>query len=132
MKKTLIIAALIFALPLIVYGFMSNRQPAVSETAEASYGMPKLIKFSSPMCSDCQKLEEIIDELDDKYDEKVDFIEISVNNNSKEVKELIRKYDVKLVPTMIFLNSNGEQIARVEGAIPKEQIVQYLEEGCLK
>ena len=28
-----------------------------------------------------------------------------------------------------ILNSKGEQIARVEGAIPKEQIVQYLEEG---
>ena len=129
MKKTLIIAALIFVLPLVVYGVMSNRQSAVSETAIASAGMPKLIKFSSPMCSDCQKMEVIIDEVDDEYDERVDFVEISVNNNSKEVRDLIRKYNVKLVPTMVFLNSNGEQVARVEGAIPKEQVVYYLEEG---
>ena len=129
MKKTLIIAALIFVLPLVVYGVMSSSRPAVSETAEASVGMPKVIKFSSPMCSDCQKLAETLDEIDDEYDDRVDFVEISVNNNSKEVKEQIRKYNVKLVPTTIFLNSKGEQIARIEGAIPKEQIVYYLEEG---
>lgn len=129
MKKTLIIATLIFVLPLVVYGVWSNRQPAVSETAVAANGMPKLIKFSSPMCSDCQNMERIIDEVDDDYDDRVDFVEISVNNNSREVKELIKKYNVQLVPTMVFLNSKGEQIARVEGSIPKEQLVYYLEEG---
>jgi len=129
MKKTLITVALIFVLPMVLYGVLSGRQPAVSETAVASAGMPKVIKFSSPMCSDCQKMEEIIDELDDEYDERVDFIEISVNNNSREVKEQIKKYNVKLVPTMIFLNSKGEQIARVEGAVPKEQLIEYIEQG---
>ena len=77
-------------------------------------------------------MEEIIDDLDDEYDERVDFVEISVNSNSREVKDQIRKYNVKLVPTMIFLNSNGEQIARVEGAVPREQIVYYIEEGLKK
>lgn len=129
MKKTLIIASLIFVLPLVVYGVLSSREPAITETAEASYGMPKLIKFSSPMCADCQAMEELIDEVDDEYDDRVDFVEISVNNNSKEVVEQIKKYNVKLVPTMIFLNSKGEQVARVEGAIPKEQLVYYIEEG---
>ena len=129
MKKTLIIAALIFVLPVVVYGVLSGRQSAVSETEVLFAGMPKLIKFSSPMCSDCQTLAKIIDEIDDDYEDRVDFIEISVNDNSKEVKEHIKKYKVTLVPTMVFLNSKGELVARVEGSIPKEQLIYYLEEG---
>ncbi|MBO7672902.1 thioredoxin family protein [bacterium] len=129
MKKTLIIAALIFALPLVVYGVLSGRQTPVSETIIASAGMPRLIKFSSPMCSDCQTLAKIIDEVDDDYEGRVDFVEISVNNDSKEVREQIKKYNVTLVPTTIFLNSKGEQIARIEGSMPKEQLIEYLELG---
>lgn len=129
MKKTLIIAALIFVLPIAVYAVLSCKNPAINETAVASVGMPKLIKFSSPMCSDCQALAKVIDEVDDDYEDRVEFIEISVNDNSGAVREQIKKYNVKLVPTMVFLNSKGEQIARVEGSVPKEQLIEYLEQG---
>lgn len=132
MKKTWIIVGLIFVLPLIMYSVLISKQPVGSESAIAavgSTGMPKMIKFASPMCSDCQKMAEIIDEIDDNYKDKVEFIEIMVNQNSPTVREQIRKYNVKLVPTMVFLNSSGEQIARVEGSIPKEQFVEYIEQG---
>lgn len=132
MKKTWIIVGLIFVLPLIMYSVLVSKQPVGSESAVAAVstsGMPKMIKFASPMCADCQKMAEIIDDIDDDYDDRVEFIEIMVNNNSPSVREQIRKYNVKLVPTMVFINSKGEQIAKVEGSIPKEQFIEYLEQG---
>lgn len=129
MKKTLLIVCMIFALPVIAYALLMGRQPAPADVAVAATGMPQMIKFSSPMCSDCQHMAEIISQVEDKYKDRVEFIEISVNQNSPQVKEQIKRYNVKLVPTMIFLNADGKQIARVEGSIPKEELVKYLDEG---
>ena len=130
MKKALLIICLIFVLPVIAYAVLSNRQMVdTTEIAVASTGMPRMIKFSAPMCSDCQKMAEVIEEVRDDYNGKVEFVEIMVNQNSPEVQTLIKRHNVTLVPTMVFINSNGEQIARIEGAIPKEDFIMYLEKG---
>ncbi len=129
MKKTMLIICMIFAIPVIAYAVLMGRQPVPTEVAVAATGMPQMIKFSAPMCSDCQKMAEVLREVEGDYKDKVDFVEISVNQNSAQVREQIRRYDVKLVPTMIFLNAGGQQVARVEGAISKDELTKYLNEG---
>ena len=131
MKKALLIMGLIFVLPIIAFAILSGRQAQVADVAVAATtnGMPKLIKFSSPMCSDCQRMAEVISEVIDDYKDKVEFVEISVNQNSPQVREQIKKHNVKLVPTMVFLNCNGEIVGRVEGSIPKDELIMYLEKG---
>lgn len=130
MKKTLLIVCMIFALPVIAYAILGSRQPVPPDIAvAATTGMPQMIKFSAPMCSDCQHMAEILHQVQPQYQDKVEFVEISVNQTSPQVKEQIKRYNVKLVPTMIFTNSKGQQIARVEGSIPKEELIKYLDEG---
>lgn len=129
MKKTLLIVCMIFALPVIAYALLNAKQPVLTEMAVAATGMPQMIKFSAPMCSDCQNMAEVLREVQPLYKDKVQFVEISVSQNSPEAQEMIKKYNVKLVPTMVFINSNGEQIARVEGSMPKEKLIEYLEKG---
>ena len=120
---------MVFIVPAIAYGVLMHRQPVAVDVAVASVGMPQMIKFSAPMCSDCQTMAEVLHQVQPQYNGRVDFVEILVNQNSPTVKEQIKRYDVKLVPTMVFLNSNGEQIARVEGAISKDELVKYLNQG---
>ncbi len=129
MKKTLLVICMIFALPVIAYALLVAKQPAATEVAVAATGMPQMIKFSAPMCSDCQAMADVLSEVEPQYEGKVEFVEISVNQKSPQVSEMIKRYNVKLVPTMVFLNSKGEQVARVEGSIPKEELVKYLEQG---
>ena len=38
----------------------------------------------------------------------------------------IKKHNVTLVPTIILINSNGSQTRRIEGAIEKEQMEEYI------
>lgn len=106
-----------------------SKQPVATDVAIAAVGMPQMIKFSAPMCSDCQTMAEVLNQVAPQYKDKVEFVEISVNQKSPQVAEMIKKYEVKLVPTMIFTNAKGEQVARVEGSIPKEELVKYLEQG---
>ena len=129
MKKTLLIVCMIFALQVIAYALLLSKQPAATDVAIAATGMPQMIKFSAPMCSDCQAMAEVLSQVEPQYKDRVEFVEISVNQKSPQVAEMIKKYNVKLVPTMIFTNAKGEQVARVEGSMPKEELVKYLEQG---
>lgn len=129
MKKTLLIVCMIFALPVIAYALLLSKQPVATDVAIAATGMPQMIKFSAPMCSDCQAMAEVLSQVEPQYKDRVEFVEISVNQKSPQVAEMIKKYNVKLVPTMIFTNAKGEQVARVEGSMPKEELVKYLEQG---
>lgn len=129
MKKTLLIVCLIFALPVIAYAILMGKQPVAEVAVAATTGMPQMIKFSAPMCSDCQNMAEVLHSVQPQYEDRVEFVEISVNQKSPQVSDMIKKYNVKLVPTMIFLDSKGEQIARVEGSMPKEELIKYLDEG---
>lgn len=129
MKKTMFIICLIFAVPVLVYAYLMGRQPVISEPAFASGGIPQLIKFSAPMCSDCQTMAEVLGDVKKQYNGKVDFVEIQVNQNSTSVREQIKKYSVTLVPTVVVLDKNGQQIARIEGVVPKSEIIGYIEQG---
>ena len=41
---------------------------------------------------------------------------------------LIKKYNVQLVPTVIMLNSDGTQSKRIEGAVAKEEYEECIRE----
>ena len=51
---------------------------------------------------------------------------VIVDNRNDMKNDLIRKYNVQLVPTIIMLNSDGTQYKRIESALPKDQMEQYI------
>jgi len=101
MNKNIITILLIFLVPLCAYWFLAHDKNVVVLPAVASSG-PEIIKFSSPMCYECQELDKIFKEVYPGYANKVSLRKIDVTQNDKEVKRLIKEYDVKLVPTCIF------------------------------
>lgn len=124
MKKNLIIISLIFALPLLSYWMMTASNSTTAKTIEA--GKPQVIKFTSAMCLDCQTMNKVFKEIFPKYQGKITLTEIQVQDNNSFNQEQIKKYNVTLVPTIILLNSQGKQVKRLEGEVPKEQMDNYL------
>jgi thioredoxin 1 len=128
MKKSSIIAILaIFIIPLAIYYFMHNASQ-MSSTAEASANMPKVLQFSSAMCHDCKKLETEIAPLRQEYRNKVVFQKIDVASSSPSTQQLIQSYNVTVVPTLVFMDRNGNTRERTEGSIPQSQLRSYLNE----
>ena len=62
------------------------------------------------------------------YEDKIVLTEISVQDGKDFTNQQIKKYNITLVPTMIFLDSNNKQVRRVEGAIEKDVLENYLKE----
>ncbi len=124
MKKNLIIISLIFALPLLAYWMITASNTTTAKTIEA--GKPQVIKFTSAMCLDCQTMNKIFKEIFPKYEGKITLTEIQVQDNNSFNQEQIKKYNVTLVPTIILLNSQGKQVKKLEGEVPKDTMDNYL------
>lgn len=123
-KKSIITILAILIIPILAFfGLTFNKD--TSSIAQAN-GKPQIIKFSSTMCLECQEVEKVFKELLPKYQDKVAYTEIIVDSRDDMKNNMIKKYNVTLVPTVIMLNSDGTQYKRIESAIPKEEMEKYI------
>jgi thiol:disulfide interchange protein len=124
MKKNLLIISLIFILTILAYLLLTVSNSTTAKTFES--GRPQVIKFSSAMCLDCQTMNKVFKEIFPKYEDKITLTEIQVQDNNSFNQEQIKKYNVTLVPTIILINSQGKQVKRLEGAVEKDKMDNYL------
>ena len=127
MNKNVVIILLIFLVPLGVYWGLTKDKSVGVLPGIASSG-PEIIKFSSPMCYECQELEKIFEEVYPAYSGKINLRKIDVTQKSAETQKLIKQHEVKLVPTCIFKDSNGTIIRKTEGSIQPKILENYMKE----
>ena len=79
------------------------------------------------MCLDCQEMNKVMKEIYPQFQDRIALTEYQVQDGKPATDEQIKKYNVTLVPTIILINSDGQQVQRIEGAIPKEEMITCLE-----
>lgn len=124
MNKNILIILAILILPICFYYYLDKTQSVLASKVNST--RPKIIKFSSDMCSECQKMEKTVNQVYPKYSGKIELINIPVQKQTKYNLELIKQYKVTLVPTIIFKKSNGQTMAKIEGAMSNNEFEQYL------
>lgn len=130
--KNWILALAILVIPVVTYFTMDKLQVNnAAFEARANTGKPVVIKFYSTMCLDCKKLEAVVKEVMPQYEEKISYKNIDAQKSNPETEALIEKYNVSLVPTMVFLKKDGEIYKRTEGYMSKSQLESALN-GLLK
>ncbi len=126
MNRNIIIILAIFIVPLAVY-FGLTRDKLTTLPSIASQGA-EIIKFSSPMCYECQELDKILDEVYPKFSKDISLKKIDVTQKNNETREIIKKYEVKLVPTTVFKDETGNVTRRIEGSMQPQILENYLKE----
>lgn len=127
MKKNLITVLFVFLVPLVAYFGINLMNTTVTSSVDAKTSNPQIVKFTSTMCIDCQTMNKIIKEIYPQYKDQIDLTEINVQDGNPKNDEWIKKYGVSLVPTIILIDSNGNQVKRIEGAISKSEL-----ENCIR
>lgn len=126
MNKNIIIIVAILVIPLGVYwGLTRDRLTTLPSIALEG---AQIIKFSSPMCYECQELEKVFDGVYPKYNSKISLKKIDVTKKDNATRSLIKEHNVKLVPTTIFRDKNGVIKRRLEGSVSPEVLETYMEE----
>ena len=82
----------------------------------------KIIKFWAPGCVNCKALEPTMESLAAEYSD-IRF----ENVKTADADELVAKYDVTSLPTLIFLK-DGEMVGKVMGLKPKSLIIKKIAE----
>lgn len=125
-KLSLILMLLILILPVTFYALFKS--PATSGGLKAASGQPMVLEFSSSLCSECQKLKKVLDKVEPKYEDKISFQKINAGVMDEDTLEKIQKYEVKVVPTTVFINKDGETIVKKEGSMAEETLCKHLDE----
>ena len=126
MRKNIVLILLIFLVPLGAYFWLTQDKLTTPPTI-ASSGC-EIIKFSSPMCYECQELEKVFDEVFPDYNSDITLRRIDVTKRDNKSQALIKEYDVKLVPTTVFKNQDGKITRRIEGSVQPKVLENYLKE----
>jgi len=103
---------------------LRSRDPSRSEDAPEpptpSRSLPRLIDLGSHSCVPCRMMAPILEELKATYSDlfETEFIDVS------RYPEMARFYRIRVIPTQIFLDADGNEQFRHEGFLSKDQILE--------
>ncbi len=83
------------------------------------------IELGSVRCIPCQKMVPIMESVEKNYGDQVKVVFYDVW--TPEGQPYGQKYGIKLIPTQVFLDENGEEYFRHEGFFPEEELVKVLQ-----
>ena len=107
-------------------GDAPSRTPAVATSAVAPLDLPRVVDVGADKCQACKDLAPILAELRKEYAGRVsvEFVDSWKNPSAADL------YQVRIIPTQIFFNADGEEVWRHEGFLSKaEFIAKFAEMG---
>lgn len=82
------------------------------------------LELGSVNCVPCRMMQPVMKEIDSIYAGKVKVVFVDVM--TAEGKPAIKQYGIQAIPTQIFLDAQGNELARHTGFYPKDSIVALL------
>jgi thioredoxin 1 len=88
--------------------------------------LPRLIDFGAGSCATCKMMNLILEDLASEYNGRLIIQLIDTSENKTKAEQ----YKIRMIPTQIFLDAEGNELFRHEGFISKEDILaQWVELG---
>jgi thioredoxin 1 len=85
----------------------------------AATGIPHLVDLGAEQCIPCKMMKPILDELREEYAGRMDVTFIDV----RKYREEAEVYRVRMIPTQIFYDAEGNELYRRSGFIGKDDIL---------
>lgn len=101
-----------------------SSNPKSKDQSESVKKLPILIDLGKGTCVQCKKMKPILDELKKEYEGKaiVEVIDLRYD------RQAARRYGIRLIPTQIFFDAEGNEIYRHEGFMDKQSIMKKFAE----
>ena len=83
-----------------------------------------LIDFWAAWCAPCREVSPLVDQLAELFKGPIAFYRVNVDDNPKTSET----YDILSMPTLLLMK-DGQPVDRVIGALPKAQLVTFLQQA---
>jgi thioredoxin len=106
-------------------GWKLWQKPSVaSEQVTEQIEGPAVILFKGDNSGDCRAIYKIVDDAERKYSDTINFIQ----TDWSEDNALIKKYQIRFLPTVVFVDQNNIEVERIvgEGASIEQKLKQRL------
>lgn len=138
LKKTLKLnLAVTFLLAFVMVGCKNgtgNESPKVAEQTATSEKKESasntgyqvtFVELGSVNCVPCKMMQPIMKQVEEEYKGKVKVVFHDVWTQQGKVDGA--KFNIRVIPTQVFLDSTGKEYYRHEGFFPKEELVKILD-----
>ncbi len=121
-RYIIIVLVCLLAVAAILAG--KNQEPADATAGSVDSDLPRLLDLGSHTCTPCRMMVPELDALSDEYAGvvNVEFIDVNENPNTAE------PYGIRLIPTQIIFDSDGNELFRHEGYMSREDMTAKLVE----
>lgn len=99
-------------------------QKITAEDESAGRPLVTFIELGSVKCVPCKKMQPVMASIEQKYAQDLAIVFYDIWQEDQ--KHFAQEYNVRLIPTQVFLDSNGVEIMRHEGFFPEDQIEDFL------
>ncbi len=93
-------------------------------TAQPENILATFIEIGAARCIPCKAMQPIMKEVAEKYKGQVQVLFYDVWTPQGKIDA--EKYDIRIIPTQVFLDKNGKEYFRHEGYFPKEELIKVL------
>jgi len=107
--------------PLIYYDRPVHVTDGTFQEEVLSFPGAVLVDCWAPWCGPCRMVAPILDHLASQYAGRLKVAKLNVDENSLTAS----KYGIQSIPTMLLFK-NGNQVDRLVGALPREEIERHL------
>lgn len=97
-----------------LYNYSKNRLPY-----EITF-----LEFGSTGCSACKRMESVMDEIKEKYPDRVNVIFYNVTYRQNQ--DFMKYFGVAAIPTQILLDKNGEEFFRHTGYYETKKLIKQI------
>lgn len=109
-----------------------SARPAPQTKIEAAAVKPAVtfIELGSVNCIPCRQMQPVMKAIGEKYGKQVNVVFHDVWKPDQ--RKYAEQYGIRVIPTQVFLDENGNEFARHEGYYPEAEIHKLLQKRGLK
>lgn len=107
-----------------------TKQKVTAAKPSAFKPLVTFVEIGSVNCIPCRAMQPIMNAVEKEYKGQVKIVFHDVW--TPKGKEDAMKYNIRVIPTQVFLDKDGKEFFRHEGYFPKEHVVEVLKKGGVK
>lgn len=91
--------------------------------------LQKIIKISALWCGPCKAFTPIFDKVSqlEKYKD-ITFTKIDTDETDEDSSKIIEKFDIRSIPTVLFLDENDKLLKKTVGLISEQNLINIIDD----